>query len=183
MPVTLIVIMALNAAPSSVMEEGMREYFSGETRESFVFMAAGAASLGAAVPLFLEHGTVGRPMSVPLAVMGVVELVLGVGLFARTPRQVAALSEQLGGAPGAYKEEESRRMAGVMRGFQLYRLVELTLATTGAFMAGIGYVREAPTVCGVGLGLLVEAVTLLALDFFAEERGRKYSALLADFMP
>ena len=183
MPLTLVVIIALNAAPSSSMEEGMREYFAGETRESWAFMASGVVSLGAAVPLFIQHGEVGRPMSIPLAVMGVVKLVLGVGLFARTPRQVEGLAEQLGRDPAAYQEAESKRMGGVMRGFQVYRLFELTMATAGAFMAGIGHVREAPTVVGVGLGLLVEAATLLVLDFFAEERGRKYSALIADFAP
>lgn len=83
MPVTLVLIIALNAAPSSSMEEGMREYFAGETRESWLFMASGAVSLGAAVPLFIQHGEVGRPMSIPLAALGLVKLVLGIGLFAQ----------------------------------------------------------------------------------------------------
>jgi hypothetical protein len=141
------------------------------------------ASLGAGVPLFIKAGDVGRPMSVPLLAVGAIHLVLGIGLLVRTPGQVARLAEQLEREPSAWKEAEGARMRGVMSGFQLYRLFELTLATTGAFMSGLGYVRDEPMVLGVGLGLLVEAVTLLALDYFAEERGRKYSALIADFMP
>lgn len=182
MPVTVFLIMALGAAPAAT-EQGMRDYFAGETRESFVFIGAGAASLGAAIPLFIQHGEVGRPMSIPLAIMGVVELALGIGLLARTPKQVEGLAAQLQSDPAAWKEAESKRMRGVMNGFQLYRLFELTMGVTGAAMAGIGYVRDAPTVVGVGLGLLVQAAVLLTLDWFAEERGRKYSALIDEFRP
>lgn len=180
MPVTAVLIIALAASP---MEEGMREYFAKETGESFVFMAAGLAGVGAGLGLFLEHGTVGRPMSIPLMAFGLVDLVLGVGLFLRTPGQVRGLAAQLGSDPAAYRAEESKRMRGVMNGFQLYRAVELVVATTGAFMAGIGYTRSEPAVLGVGLGLLIEATALLVLDFFAEERGRKYAALIDDFRP
>lgn len=196
MPMLMGLIIALGASPlpegktisssprgAAPTEEGMREYFAGEKRESFVFIAAGVASLGVGIPLVIEGRDVGRPMSVPLMAVGLVHLVLGVGLLVRTPGQVSHLADQLQREPSAWKEAEGKRMRGVMGGFQLYRLVELTLGTAGAFMAGIGYVRESPAACGVGLGLLIEAATLLALDFFAEERGRKYSALIADFIP
>jgi hypothetical protein len=162
--VTSLLIIALASAPLDPIDE----YFAGEMRESFVFMGAGAASVGTGLGLLLEHGDVGRPMSVPLLLFGVVELVLGVGLAVRTPGQVRALKADLD------RGAEAKRMLGVMNGFQIYRLFELTVATTGAFMAGIGYVRDERMVAGVGLGLLIEAAVLLGLDYFAEERGRKY---------
>jgi len=180
MPMVTAVIIALAASPT---EEGMREYFAGEFRESFVFMGAGVASLGAGIPLLIEGRDVGRPLSVPLLVFGVVHAVLGVGLALRTPGQVKNLAAMLSSDPAGWKDAESKRMRSVMSGFQLYRAFELVVGTTGAFMAGLGYVRDQPAVLGVGLGLLIEAATLLALDFFAEERGRKYSALIADFLP
>src|SRR5437879_2904759 len=122
MPVHSLLIMAVAAAP---MDEGLREYFAGEQGESYAFMAVGLAGLGAGAGLFYQHGDVGRPLSVPLLVLGLVDVVLGVGLRARTPRQVDALSAQLSSDPAAYQEEESKRMRGVMSGFQLYRAVEL----------------------------------------------------------
>src|SRR5688572_29647045 len=160
MPVTLGLIMLLAASPT---EAGMREYFAGEYRESFLFLGAGVASLGAGVPLVIEGRDVGRPMAVPLLVFGAVQLVLGIGLLIRTPGQVSALAAQLNGEPSAWKEAEAKRMRGVMNGFQVYRLFELVVGTTGAVMAGVGYVRGSAPVLGVGLGLLIEAATLLAL--------------------
>lgn len=161
----------------------MREYFEGETRESFAFMGFGAAALGAGLPLFVLHGDVGRPLSIPLMAVGLVELVLGIGLWVRTPAQVERLSAQLHDDPAGYQEAERKRMRAVMGGFQLYRAIELTLATTGVFMAGLGWVKGEPTVLGVGVGLGLQAVVLLALDHFAEGRGNRYAALLADFRP
>src|SRR6476619_1966261 len=110
MPVTPLVIIVLAASPSgpavevaaSPTDEGMREYFAGEFRESFLFLGAGVASIGAGVPLFIDHGDVGRPMSVPLMAVGLIHLVLGIGLMARTPGQVTALSQQLGTEPAAW---------------------------------------------------------------------------------
>ncbi len=183
MPVLTAVIIALAASPSGPTEEGLREYFGGELRESFLFMGAGVASLAVGVPLGIEGRDVGRPMSVPLMVFGAVHLVLGVGLALRTPGQVRALAAMLASDGRSWKELESKRMRGVMSGFQLYRAFELVVGTTGAFMAGLSHVRGEPAVLGVGLGLFIEAAALLALDFFAEERGRKYSALIADFVP
>lgn len=63
-------------------------------------------------------------------------------------------------------------MRRVQRSFVLYKRVEIGLLALGLAFASIdGYGR---TLYSVGLGLMLEAGLMLALDLRAERRGQRY---------
>ena len=72
------------------MREQMLEYFLAEKRESLFFMAAGIAGLVASVYLFRSASPY-RGMIGPLAVVAVIQLAVGAGVYFRTDGQVAGL--------------------------------------------------------------------------------------------
>lgn len=181
MPLALILAISLGQAPTEPMRRDLHHYFAGEAVEAWAFGGLGAASIGAGVVL-LTRGTDGaRGASVPLFAVGLIQLVLGVGLWARTPGQVAALDTQLSASPGEYARSERTRMARVMRGFALYKAVEVGLCFGGIGLAGIGGVTRSDFALGAGLSLAVEALAMLILDFFAEARGTTYEGALLGF--
>lgn len=165
-----------------VMDARMRDYFAGELAESYVWAGAGLAGLAASIPLFVQDGSVGRPASVPIFCFSLVQLALGIGLYVRTPGQVERLSKQLADDPAAYAAAERTRMAGVNRGFRIYRPVELGILAIGLGLVAGGGVGRSDTAIGIGLGLIVESLLFLALDHYADERGARYEKSLLGFL-
>lgn len=179
----LVVAAVLSGAPAPEMDSKMKEYFAGEMSESYVWSGLGLAGVAAAVPLFVADDSIGRPASVPIFVLGLVQLALGIGLYVRTPGQVERLSAQLKSDPAGYAAAERKRMRGVNRGFSIYRPVELGILTVGLGLVAGGGLGRSDTAIGVGLGLIVESLLFLVLDHYADDRGAWYEAVLRDFVP
>lgn len=179
----MIALVALTLAASPVMDDRMKDYFAGELSESYVWAGFGLAGLAAAIPLFVADGSVGRPASVPVFCLSLVQLALGIGLWVRTPGQVARLSAQLRDDPSAFAAAERKRMHGVNRGFQIYRPVELGILGVGLGLTAAGGGLRNDALVGVGLGLIVESLLFLVLDHYADARGGRYEQVLLDFLP
>lgn len=117
----------------------------------------------------------------PLFAVGLIQLVLGIELWVRTPSQVTALEAQLAQSPGASAIAERSLMARMMRGFAIYKAVEVGLFFGGVGLAGVGGVAKSDFALGAGFSLMAEALAMLILDFFAEARGTAYEAALLGF--
>ena len=178
MPLALILAISLGQEP---MRLDMKTYFAGEAAEAWAFGGLGAASIGSGIFLLTRGNDATRGASAPLFAVGLIQLVLAIGLCVRTPGQVAALEAQLIASPGAYAQAERTRMARVMRGFAVYKAVEVGLFFGGLGLAGIGGVAKSDFALGAGLCLTVEALAMLILDFFAEARGHVYESALLGF--
>jgi hypothetical protein len=165
------------------MDLELKEYFAGEMSESYAWAGLGVVGLATSIPLFATNDRIGRPFSVPVMALSLVQLALGIGLWVRTPGQVKRLSAQLAEDPAAFAVAERARMAGVNRGFKVYRIVELALAFGGAGIAATGALGHDDGWVGAGLGLVVECVAFLVLDFFADARGASYESRLLGFVP
>ena len=148
------------------MVKDMTDYFVGEKQESVLFILAALMAIGLALWLW-SHGHRLRWMALPLVVVALMQLVVGVTIFARTDAQLAKLSTQLVSSPAEFKLAETARMQTVMANFKLYKSVELTLLVLGACLIAFG------------IGLVVQAGFTLALDLFAEARGEAYLRALA----
>jgi hypothetical protein len=159
----------------------MHRYFDGELQEAFWWGGAGLVSLGAGTGFLIGGTPTLRAMSVPLLAFGLVEWVLAIGLWARTPGQVRTLDAQLASDPQAFFAAEHARMQRVNRGFVVYRLAELAIFFGGATLAGLGWTMDASGALGVGLGLALEAAVFLFLDFFADRRGAAWEHALDTF--
>lgn len=178
MSLALIVAVSLGQSP---MNTDMKAYFEGETAESWAFSGLGAVSLGAGAVLLSRGESSSVGASVPLFAVGLIQLALGIGLWIRTPPQVAALEAQLAKSPGEYARAERTRMERVMRGFAVYKAVEVGLFFGGVGLAGVGGVMKSDFALGAGFSLALEALAMLILDFFAEARGRAYETALVGF--
>jgi len=160
------------AAPApSAAEAALVRYFSTERAESVVFLFCAAAAAAASAGLVALRSPF-RAMAWPLLAVGLVQLVVGGTILLRTPGQRARLLRQLHASPAAYRSEETARMVRVQRSFVLYKRIEIGLLALGLALASIdAYGR---TLYAIGMGLILEAGLMLALDLRAERRGARY---------
>lgn len=174
----LILLISLGQSPQEPGREALRTYFAGESAEAWAFGGLGLGSIGAGLALVTRGEQVTSGAAVPLFAVGLIQLVLGIGLWVRTPAQVAGLEAQLTRSPPEYRLAESTRMARVMRGFAVYKAVEVGLFFGGVGLAGVGGVSRSEFALGAGLSLAAEALVMLILDFYAEARGHAYESAL-----
>jgi hypothetical protein len=155
--------------------EPLLRYFDGEKQAATAAIALGILSLAFAAWLY-RGASPFRAMLWPLALVGLVQLGLGIGLHARTPGQVAALEAGMASERATTRTAEVDRMQKVMRSFELIKAVEVALVAAAVVM--IMAMARRPAVVGVGMALLVEAAVMLAFDVFAERRAAQYVAFL-----
>ena len=150
------------------MMKEMTDYFVGEKQESVLFILASLLAMGLAVWLWANEHRL-RFMALPLVVVALMQLVVGVAIFARTDAQLASLSTRLTSAPAQLKQAEVERMQTVMANFKLYKTVELLSLVLGACL--IAFFSKWDAATAIGIGLVLQAGFTLALDLFAEARG------------
>jgi hypothetical protein len=158
-------------SPVSEMHAAVITYFSGEKRESLLFLTAGLLALLASLFL-VRTGSPLRGMAWPLSAVALIQLVVGGTVYARTDAQVRGLHAQLQGDPRAYTGAELPRMATVRRSFTVYKTIEIALLAAG--LAGIFLCRDRETLYAVSLGLALQSALMLAFDLAAERRADVY---------
>jgi hypothetical protein len=155
----------------SAAEAALVRCLSAERAESVVLLGCAAAAALAAAALVTLRSPF-RAMAWPLVAVGLIQLVVGGTIFLRTPGQRERLVRQLGASPAAYRSDETARMTRVQRRFVIYKRIEIALLAAGLAFASIdAYGR---TLYAVGMGLILEAGLMLALDLRAERRGARY---------
>lgn len=157
--------------PVGQMHVAVIRYFSGEKRESVLFIAAGVIAIAASLVL-LWQGSPLRGMAYPLIAIALIQLVVGGTVFARTDAQARALHRRLQSDPRDYAAAELPRMEKVQRSFQIYKVIEIVLLAAG--VAGMFLLRERQTLHGVSQGLALQAALMLAFDLAAERRADIY---------
>jgi hypothetical protein len=153
------------------MQGQMLRYFSEEKAESALFVLVGVVAIALSVWL-LRTGSAYRGMAYPLTGVALIQLAVGGTVFLRTNGQLAELAAQLASSPAAYQAAEVARMEVVMRSFQLYKVLELTLFAVGVALTYV--YRQKEMVYALGLGLVVQSSLMLVADLFAEKRGDIY---------
>lgn len=153
------------------------QYFREEKAESLFFMAAGIAALAVvAYVLLARNEALLRGAAIPLAVVGLIQVVVGGSVYFRTDSQVAALEASYGANRAEMAAQELPRMATVNRNFVYYRYLETAFVLVGvALMLAL---RSRDFWLGVGMGMLAQGTIMLLLDLFAERRADVYTAWL-----
>lgn len=149
----------------------LQHYFDGEKQGALWCLGLGLVAMATTLWLWRSSGPF-RAMAIPLALIGLVQLGIGVGLLARTDGQVATLRRQLAGSPGPARDQELGRMERVNRSFRVIELVEAVLIAGGVILA---LTLRGRTAAAVGMGLLVQAAVMLVFDLFAEHRALVYT--------
>jgi len=146
-------------------------YFDAERFGALLFLLAGALAIALAMLLLRRRSSL-RGMAVPLVVVALVQLGVGFTVWQRSPGQAASSAQQFREAPTAFLRVERARMGTVIADLQRYRSLQLGLLALG--MALVVLLRNREFWFAVGLGLVLQAALLLALDHFAQARAHGY---------
>lgn len=157
------------------MHAAILEYFTGEKYGGLLVALIGLGGLIAAAVLFQPRWDL-RPFAVVLAVMGLLELTVGLGLWLRTGPQVDQLLALLGSDPARMVADETARMTRVQTNFVRLEVVWLVLIATAAAIALTQ--RGRPVLWSASLGILLHASLLFVFDSIAERRGAVYLSAL-----
>jgi hypothetical protein len=150
------------------MDEVMTRYFGAEKSESLLFIAVGIIAIAISVWLLMTKSAY-RAAAWPLIAVAFIQIVVGSTVYFRTDRQVAELRVAL---EHGETSAEIARMTKVMRSFVLYRWIEIALALAGIAMIFAG--RHSIAWRSAGIALAAQALLMLLLDLFAEQRGELY---------
>lgn len=156
----------------------MLSYFEGEKNGGLVAALVGLLSLLAAGVLATRGSVELRPFAIALAALGLLELVVGLGLYAKTGPQVASLLERIESEPARFYASELARMAKVQKNFVTLEIVWCVLLSGGALLAVTQ--KQRPTASGVAMAFVLSAAFFLAFDLVAERRGAAYYAALRE---
>lgn len=111
-------------------------------------------------------------MAWPLLVVGLLFLVICVGVFVRSPKDMTRVTEYVQSGSPQLQNEELPRMEKVMKNFKVIMVVEVIL-----IVLSIGLLLLAPLSPawkGTFAGILIMASLLLCFDFIADKRGQVY---------
>ncbi|MEN9331505.1 MAG: hypothetical protein RLZZ94_595 [Bacteroidota bacterium] len=149
------------------------KYFTGERAESYLFFVLGLLGLGLGVYLILiKETSFWKGFAIPFILVSVLEIIVGVTLIYRSPKDIVRVNNYIKHEPNKIKTLEIPRMEKVMKNFVVFRYTEIALILVGIItyfaFARLDFWR------GLGLGLLLQASTVLTLDYFAERRGFAY---------
>ena len=163
------------------------KYFIAEKQESLLFLIIGLTAIIISIIFFIfikTNPAFFKGLAIPLLAIGLIQCVVGYTVYARTDKQKADVAYNIGMEPAAYvKQTEMPRMKTVMKNFIIYRWVEIILIITGLIL--IFLYRSNPDKTfwyGFGLALAIQAVIMLGADYFAEKRGKVYTAQLQEMV-
>jgi hypothetical protein len=147
-------------------------YFEGERAGGLLVLVIGLLGwIMATLLLNRGGGGLARGLAIPLVIIGLIQVIVGAALLARTNAQVASLTDQVRQDVAGFKAAESARMTKVMSGFKLYKWLEIAFIVaglSGALILTDGLWR------GLALGLLGQGAIMLAFDVFAQARATVY---------
>ena len=151
----------------------INDYFGAERLESLLFIALGIVALAiAAYALLASQNALLRGAAWPLALVALIQLGVGGGVYLRSPKDIARVHHIVQAEGKRVRSEEIPRMEVVVRNFVLYRWIEIGLLVAAILL--LAFAPAASAWRGAGIGLLVQAGLMLALDFFAERRAMVY---------
>jgi hypothetical protein len=157
----------------------MQAYFRGEKLEALWFIIPlGLTLVGfAVVAVKVERGGFAWGLAVPCALFGLVALVTGGVVAARTERQVAAIEQGFAEAPAALVATELPRMEKVNADFKAYFAGFAVLVATGLTLL---LVVHSPWARGLGPALILIGGIGFVIDGFASRRAVPYTAALVE---
>jgi ABC-type Fe3+-siderophore transport system permease subunit len=162
----------------------IEKYFMAEKQESLVFVIIGSLAVLAAVYfLFFHQSSFGKGIAIPLILVAIIQITVGVTVYRRSDQQRIDNVYCYDLDPSKLRNEEVPRMVVVMKNFIVIRWVEIALAMAGLTLVLL-FRNDAMKVFwyGVGMGLGIQAILMLAADFFAERRGQVYLDGLRSFL-
>lgn len=165
----------------------IHKYFVAEKQESLLFLVVGITAIALSMVFFFFMKTAPsffRGAAIPLVLVGIIQLVVGYTVFARSDKQRIDIAYNMGIEPLKFtKSKELPRMEAVMKNFVIYRWTEITLIIAGLVLFFL--FRGNPDRSfwyGLGFTLSIQATLMLCTDHFAEKRGEAYTKELQNLI-
>ncbi|MFY8020781.1 MAG: hypothetical protein ACOVP1_06275 [Bacteroidia bacterium] len=151
----------------------LEKYFHAEKNESILFVTVGILAISTAIYFLVQ---IKLPfyngLSYPLLLVALIQITIGSTIYLRSPKDLKRVSEFVNSNKSKIQSEEIPRMIIVMKNFEYYKWLEISLLAWGIGM--FLYFNPSSLWKGLGLGLIIQSAFLLILDFFAENRGKVY---------
>lgn len=148
------------------------QYFKAEKYESVFFIAIGLIAIALSIYFWRSlQVPFYKGAAIPMTVVALIQLTVGMTIFVRSPKDIERVEKIIATEKTRIQTEELPRMDLVMKSFATYKYIEIALIVAGALLF---FVLKDDFWKGVGVGLLVQAGLMLALDFVAESRGSQY---------
>ncbi len=155
----------------------IQSYFQAEKLGGFIAMAIGIAACAVGGGVLLSAGApFYTGLSIPLVVIGIVQIMVGATVARRSDFQADDLEKLRADSPAEFRRLESARMEAVLRNFVRIKWVEVVFIVLG--LAIILLNQELNFTKGLGVGMFAQGAIMLSFDFFAEKRGREYAAFV-----
>jgi len=149
------------------------DYFNAEKFESLFFIGVGIAAIAIGIYfLFVVREPFYKGVAIPLMLVALIQLTVGTIVYVRSPKDIIKVENIIKDQPNKIQTEEISRMNVVMNNFVVYRYVELGLLMLGLILFFYFPIRTFWK--GIGIGLFVQVILMLSLDYFAEKRGIEY---------
>jgi hypothetical protein len=155
----------------------IQSYFQAEKQGGFVAMAIGIVACSVGGGVLLKAGSpFYTGLSIPMVVIGIIELMVGATVARRSDLQSDDLEKLLAESPAEFRALEDPRMTAVMRNFVRIKWLEVLLIVLGLAMILLN--QELNFTKGLGAGMFAQGLIMLLFDFFAEKRGKEYAAFV-----
>jgi hypothetical protein len=151
----------------------IQKYFNAEKSESLLFMAFGLFFILFSIYCFaVLKNNFWYGLTIPLLIFSVIQIVIGSTIYYRSPIDSQRVENMLTNEPQKIQLEEIPRMKIVLKNFIYYRYFEIVMIAIGIVL--LYSFPDYTFWKGLGMGLFVQCLLLLLLDFFAEKRGLSY---------
>jgi hypothetical protein len=151
----------------------IQKYFNAEKSESLLFMAFGLFFILFSIYCFaVLKNNFWYGLTIPLLIFSVIQIVIGSTIYYRSPIDRQRVENMLTNEPQKIQLEEIPRMKIVLKNFIYYRYFEIVMIAIGIVL--LYSFPDYTFWKGLGMGLFVQCLLLLLLDFFAEKRGLTY---------
>jgi hypothetical protein len=155
----------------------IENYFNGEKAEAFLFVAIGFVAILLGVYFWFGKQTdFYKGAAIALALIAAIQITVGGTIVVRSPKDIIRVQQIVKSEPARIASEELPRMELVMKSFIVYHYIELALIAAGIILFFIS--SPASFWKGLGIALFIQAALMLAFDYVAEARGKKYIAEL-----
>jgi hypothetical protein len=151
------------------------QYFNAERAESVFFIAVGLTAItAAAICFFIIKKPFSNGLASTLAVIAVLQLVVGITIHQRSPKDAQRVHLMIASAPDRIASEEVPRMQIVMRNFKVYLAVEVVLFLISLLVLVLVWAVPGGFWWGAAIGLALQSSLTAVLDVIATQRGAAY---------
>jgi hypothetical protein len=152
----------------------IQSYFQAEKQGGFISLGIGILACSVGGGILLKAGSpFYTGLSIPLAVIGFIQITVGTSVARRSDLQADDLEKMLAESPIEFQALESPRMAVILRNLVTIKWVQVAFIVIG--LALILLNQETNFLKGLGAGLFVQAGIMLLIDLFAAKRSKKYA--------